>query len=129
MHIQNVYINYKYSTYKSNCIEKLQAMQQGYVVYYNEQLMASLVERFFCLGTEVPRHSAGSVGTAVGTAVRTSYVNRIHNQRYCFAHARPYKPIVLQIGNSQCLLKFKDVVRLVRTHYKVQITQLHCGLH
>ena len=38
---------------------------------------------------------------------------------------------VLQIGNSQCLFKFKDVVRLVYTYYKVhvQVTQLHCGLH
>ena len=45
--------------------------------------------RYFCLGTKVPRHSAGSVGT---------YINRIHSQRYCFAHAQAYKPCT----NSTC---------------------------
>ena len=48
--------------------------------------------------------------------VRTLYVNCIHNQRYCFAHRAMYCT-VLQIGNSQCLFKFQDVVRLIDTHY------------
>ena len=45
----------------------------------------------FCLGTEVPRHSAGSVGMYNRWPyVCTLYVNYIHNQRYCFTHARAY---------------------------------------
>ena len=89
----------------------------------------------FCLGTKVLRHSAGSVGTYshlyIRAYVRMLYVNRICNQQYCFAHAQVYKPTqqYCKIGNSQCQFKFKAVVRLVYTHYKVQATQLHCGLH
>ena len=53
----------------------------------HDLLYSRVVASNFCLGTEMPRHSAGSIDTYDHTAVRTSYINRIHNQQYCFVHA------------------------------------------
>ena len=49
----------------------------------------------FCLGTEVPRHSAGSVRTYGGTYVGTFVCSIVFIAMLChFAHAQ---------GNSHCL--------------------------
>ena len=44
--------------------------------------------------------------------------------------SKTYLPPSASVANMEFPLssKLEDVVRLVHTHYTVQITQLHCGL-
>ena len=68
---------------------------------------------YFCLGTEVPRHSAGSVSMFDHMLIVFITNDAVLRMLQYISH-------VLQ---NREFLVFKDVVRLVYTHYKVQVTR------
>ena len=84
----------------------------------------------FCLGTEVPRHSAESVGTYVCHTLIIFITNDTALRML------EYKPCIEQyckIGNSQCLFKFKGwfihTTRCKFHSYTVVYTSTRCLAH